>query len=212
MGENLMSLARSGGKYLKLFGDGKMVRSLPYLRRVAYLESHGTEYIDTGIIATSNDNISVTFKLVETRGMMFGSRAAFKSNAFYVYAVTNQFQIGWGDFDGQTYLYGLEAGVKTTIRNNGGLFELVKNGHVESSVNAGSYTFVQPVNFLLFTVNNNGVPRTDAVRMGIYEAIIGDRFLAYPVLDLSGRPAMYDEVSGQLFYNQGTGEFSWGEL
>ena len=33
-----------------------------------------------------------------------------------------------------------------------------------------------------------------------------------PVLDLSGRPAMYDEVSGQLFYNQGTGEFTWGEL
>lgn len=33
-----------------------------------------------------------------------------------------------------------------------------------------------------------------------------------PVLDLSGRPAMYDVVSGQLFYNQGTGEFTWGEL
>ena len=33
-----------------------------------------------------------------------------------------------------------------------------------------------------------------------------------PVLDLSGRPAMYDEVSGQFFYNQGTGEFTWGEL
>ena len=33
-----------------------------------------------------------------------------------------------------------------------------------------------------------------------------------PVLDISGRPAMYDEVSGNLFYNQGTGEFTWGEL
>lgn len=191
------------------WSDGK---KLQYLRRVAYLESHGTEYIDTGIIATSDDNISVTFELVETPGMMFGSRVAFKSNAFYVYAVASQFQIGWGNFDGQTYLSGLEVGVKTTIRNDGGLFELVKNGYVSSSIDAGSYTFVQPVNFLLFTVNNNGVPRNDAARMRIYEAIIYDRFLAYPVLDLSGRPAMYDEVSGQLFYNQGTGEFSWGEL
>ena len=31
-----------------------------------------------------------------------------------------------------------------------------------------------------------------------------------PVLDLSGRPAMYDEISGQFFYNQGTGEFIIG--
>ena len=38
------------------------------------------------------------------------------------------------------------------------------------------------------------------------------KFDYIPVLDLSGRPAMYDEVSGQLFYNQGTGEFTWGEL
>lgn len=41
----------------------------------------------------------------------------------------------------------------------------------------------------------------------------GKKLRSYiPVLDLSGRPAMYDEVSGQFFYNQGTGEFDWGEL
>ena len=27
-------------------------KALPYLRRVAYLESHGTEWLDTGIIPT----------------------------------------------------------------------------------------------------------------------------------------------------------------
>ena len=37
MGENLMSLARSGGKYLKLFGDGKMVKTLPYDAEVEWL-------------------------------------------------------------------------------------------------------------------------------------------------------------------------------
>ena len=35
-------------------------------------------------------------------------------------------------------------------------------------------------------------------------------FDAIPVIDLSVRPAMYDKVSGQLFYNQGTGEFTPG--
>ena len=39
MSANLMSLARSGGKFLKLFGDRKMMKQLPYYCEVEYLES-----------------------------------------------------------------------------------------------------------------------------------------------------------------------------
>jgi hypothetical protein len=31
-----------------------------------------------------------------------------------------------------------------------------------------------------------------------------------PVLDLNDTPCMYDKVSGELFYNKGTGEFLYG--
>ena len=47
MSANLMSLARSGGKFLKLFGDRKMMKPLPYDAEVEYLESTGTQFIDT---------------------------------------------------------------------------------------------------------------------------------------------------------------------
>ena len=33
-----------------------------------------------------------------------------------------------------------------------------------------------------------------------------------PCLDTNGTPCMYDTVSKQTFYNQGTGEFLYGEV
>ena len=41
MSANLMSLARSGGKFLKLFGDRKMVKTMPTAR----------DYVQDGLIA-----------------------------------------------------------------------------------------------------------------------------------------------------------------
>ena len=56
MSANLMSLACSGGKFLKLFGDRKMMKPLPYDAEVEYLESTGTQAIQTGYILFDNLN------------------------------------------------------------------------------------------------------------------------------------------------------------
>ena len=45
MSANLMSLARSGGKFLKLFGDRKMMKPLPYDVEVEYLQGDGVARI-----------------------------------------------------------------------------------------------------------------------------------------------------------------------
>ena len=45
MSANLMSLARSGGKFLKLFGDRKMMKLLPYDAEVEYLQGDGVARI-----------------------------------------------------------------------------------------------------------------------------------------------------------------------
>ena len=45
MSANLMSLARSGVKFLKLFGDRKMMKPLPYDAEVEYLQGDGVARI-----------------------------------------------------------------------------------------------------------------------------------------------------------------------
>ena len=67
MSENLMSLARSGGKFLKLFGDRKMMKRLPYDAEVEYLESTGTQWIDTEIIPKSDYGFEIKFMKLDMK-------------------------------------------------------------------------------------------------------------------------------------------------
>ena len=52
MSANLMSLASSGGKFLKLFGDRKMMKQLPYDAEVEWIDFNGGAGVDTGIVPT----------------------------------------------------------------------------------------------------------------------------------------------------------------
>lgn len=68
----------------------------------------------------------------------------------------------------------------------------------------------------MFARNAGGYVDNHFANCRIYNAKFYDNGMLkldlIPVLDISGRPAMFDEVSNTLFYNQGTGEFTYGEL
>ena len=201
MSANLMSLARSGGKFLKLFGDRKMMRTLPYLRRVGYLESHGSEWIDTGVLSSSELEFAVDF--VCNGGFVFGTYVS-----PYQFACDTD-GLGYWRIDG----YGaspsrnISKGMRHVIVLRNGPSTL--DGNVVLNINCTF--FDEGSRVLLFKADT----KSGLVGM-VYSCSIskkGKKLRSYiPVLDLSGRPAMYDEVSGQFFYNQGTGEFAWGEL
>lgn len=66
----------------------------------------------------------------------------------------------------------------------------------------------------LFASATPGYRRASACRMGQIE-FINDEIITgnlIPCLDNNNRPCMYDTVSKQTFYNQGTGEFLYGEV
>ena len=214
MSANLMSLARSGGKFLKLYGDRKMMRTLPYLRRVEYLESHGTQWIDTGFVASSETSIKCEFMLVVSNGSscLFGGRNTYNNRSFFVWPDVN----GNSRFDYSFNLADNALGPNIPL-NTRTIFEKIKNRNYVNSVETAANSvksFVCARTSYLFAGNDDGKTKFFS-RAKIYDAEIveGDNSIHFiPVLDLSGRPAMYDEVSGQFFYNQGTGEFTWGEL
>ena len=176
-------------------------KALPYLRRVAYLESNGLEWIDTGVLSSSELEVAVDF--VCNGGFVFGT---------YV----QPYQFGC-DADQQGYwrIDGYGANPSRNISKGVRHVIVLRNGPStldgDVVLNMNSSFFDKGSRLLLFKADT----QIGLIGM-IYSCSIsknGKKLRSYiPVLDLSGRPAMYDEVSGQFFYNQGMGEFTWGEL
>ena len=185
---------------------------LPYLRRVEYLESHGTEWIDTGIIPTKATSCKLDGQFRRV-------------NATQINGVFDNLH-GFLGFD-----IGIHAGkwfarrfgantLETTADTNRHVFEIISDESAFSidgtkynlKFDYGSFS----KSIYLFARNDIQPQTLFYCNLALYgfsarenDTLIQD---IIPVLDLSGRPAMYDDVSGQFFYNQGTGEFTWGEL
>ena len=208
MSANLMSLARSGGKFLKLYGDRKMVWSLPYLRRVAWLQNLGFQNIDTGIKSNEIDSfeIDVVVPNISSWGRVLGSYNS-TNTLFTPGNNPSSGQISLNSSLYSDFTFDFKNRHKYRFLKRDGLLIEWLDGEFVNSISADNKT---DYNYLcLFSGKTTTHPRIFGFRCYYNDVILCDLI---PVLDISGRPAMYDEVRGQFFYNQGSGEFTWGEL
>ena len=208
MSANLMSLARSGGKFMKLFGDRKMMKPLPYLRRVEWLQNLGFQRIDTGLKSHEIDSfeVDVVVQKLYAWGRILGSNSS--TTILITPGVSlSSGQISLNSSLYQPFIFDFEKRHKYRFLNRNGVLTEWLDGELKKSISADYKTNDNSV--VLFSGSTTTNPRIFGFRCYFDDVILRD-FI--PVLDLSGRPAMYDEVSGQLFYNQGTGEFTWGEI
>ena len=216
MSANLMSLARSGGKFLKLFGDRKMMKLLPYDAEVEYLESTGTQWVDTGVTMTHDlfDSAETTITVLPTGKQSY---------------THNFFGDGTSWYDGYTFGnledYRLQAsnGFKATqgpIKFSSILPKTLtvnKNGFAIDSevaqINKDSSRGTSGT-LILFGCRRNGVFFTTTPFAGrIYSAKMvsnGVSIFDFIPVRVGDVGYMYDRVSGQLFGNQGTGAFIIG--
>ena len=199
-------------------------KQLPYLRRVAYLESDGAQIIKFPVISKSNasfeldmqsDYFGIESPLVDTHQIRnfvsVGQKMKMRVWNLQEFSNYGSLSFLWNENWVNGYKVHLDGG-----------FHMIGIGYIDFQ--GGRHQAVmrvdrQDVLFHSFpTTWDSGLQEfkvygiTFKIRSLSY-AVAGEINVdAIPVLDLSGRPAMYDEVSGQFFYNQGTGEFTWGEL
>lgn len=213
MSTNLMSLASSGGKFLKLFGDRKMMKPLPYDAEVEYLESTGTQWIDTGIKRNRDDEFFVDFQFPnQTQSQEHSTVYGYEINSidrfmfrrfgtFGFYGYTNTGFLSIAPFDTERHRCFAQCGVGFSFD---GVFTINKYQNGDASSNM----FL----FACATSNDTYANAFGEVRIfSYYQKRNGDKIIdLIPVLDREMRPAMYDRVTGKLFYNKGTGEFLIG--
>ena len=172
-----------------------------------YIQSSGTQYIDTGRKLTQDSDIIIDFKLINNNksvGILGSRESAAKNNL----AMFRDGDLFVGDFsEYPKYRFKANSSFnRTKIRMN--KTGVLVNGILNTSW-SNVANFETPTNGLIFDVGNSNWTGNKAV-MQLYSYTDGNTQKLVPCLDTEGVPCMYDLVSQKPFYNAGTGSFTWG--
>lgn len=213
LGEKIINQICLGDKKIaKAFLGDKLVYQSDKPIFVEYIESTGTQWLDTGI-ATTSDNLGFTleampFELSDTYPM--GSRDSSNGRRFFAVSVRQSFfAFGWSTWStftsdnvvGQDYINTRATMSLNWLNNRKVTFNQYNADLVAPNDVANGR------NITLFGVNGQLLWKGR-----IYNAKIsdGDKIIAdlRPCIDTNGVACMYDTVSHKYFYNQGTGKFT----
>ena len=199
----------------------------PFYTEVEYLEASGTQYINTGLLSTANSKVDVVFGFTSMESGSANNCAIFggRSNTTYTVNTFTMFKLASAspqsfrfDYNGQrTVATASQLTWDTTSKYR---FQYTGSQQITTNVTTGesvsenlapgsSYTET-PIT--LFGVNTRGAVGQNMPGR-IYKCWYTDGTTTLdliPVLDWNMTPCMYDKVSGELFYNQGTGDFTAG--
>ena len=221
MSANLMSLAQSGGKFLKLYGDRKMMKPLPYDAEVEWIESTGAQYIDTGIYAVNNiivegSVIPVDYTTINESRIIIGTDYVGSGWTFVIRqpndVKNNRLQVMFGGWwtsnPNPNNDNSLDAGVVSTFRYDREGRSFAVNGTI---ANTGSPSDFSQHKILIGKNRNQGFGELPSLKTVHIKIHTGDN----PVRDfipvrVGTVGYMYDRVSGEIFGNAGTGAFIIG--
>ena len=177
---------------------------------VSFLQSSGTQYIDTGRKLTQDSDITIDFSIVGEiyrDAGIFGSRESALKNNLTLFQNKNPIVFS-GDFsEYQKHRFtAASSSERTKIQiNKAGVWvnDILKKSWSDVA------DFETPTNGLIFDVGNNNWSGNKAV-MRLYSYTDGDAQQLVPCLDANGVPCLYDLIGKTALYNQGAGSFTWG--
>ena len=175
-----------------------------------YIQSSGSQYIDTGRKLTQDSDITIDFRIVgeiNRDAGVFGSRESASKNNLTLFQNKSPYVFS-GDFsEYQKHRFTAASSLERTK------IQINKAGVWVNDILKTSWSdvadFETPTNGLIFDVGNNNWAGNKAI-MRLYSYTDGDAQRLVPCLDANGVPCMFDFVSQKSFYNVGTGSFTWG--
>ena len=188
---------------------------------VEYIQTSGSQYIDTGVKASASVGMSADFCFVDARTNQN------LAHAYEPYEKPYELMVlmlsGWGSPDGAVWFVCGYSAIQyfkksDTDRhvyhfNVDGQYTVEMDGIQYAKADPSQTTFPADArNLYLFARNS---PAVDGyARMKLYSCAIydGGRKIRdfKPCLDADGVPCLYDLIGKTALYNQGTGSFTWG--
>lgn len=217
--EYIMSQDESGIERYPTFTSRPYVGLPDGYTQLQYIESHGTEYIDTGFKPNQNTRVVADLQLVSNPNFcgIFGCRDSSGSSGSNMYSV---FQImNTSNFRSD---YGTNFGTETAVSNVFARMTFDKNKNVCSfgsvSTSNAEQTFSCSFPLTIFGVRTGTTETMDYLcSMRLYSFRIysssedGNDLLIrnfIPVKNPDGEYGLYDLVDGKFYSNAGTGAFT----
>ena len=189
--------------------------------QLEYLQSDGTQWINTEYILQSSDTVEIKAEYVRRGSLKYSAAYLCGSDITYQkgYSIAEDSERrGVREVFGDVTTYSdvrPGVGIKFIVVSSMSLLRVVI-GETITEKSKGTQTYT-PLDWplYLFTTNRNGTAFDGAFIGKIYYAKItngqGEMTLnCIPCLDTDGVPCMFDLVSRKSFYNIGTGSFTWG--
>ena len=203
-----------GDKRRRYMGGAK---GLPYDAEVEYLESTGTEFINSMVMPSSTLTTEVEFSVVE--GFSFGT-SSFMFGSYYSHAPMTTYSVALSSATKIRIPDGTGFSNSSSVPNMGTSKHLLSYRFgdatldgVNCSTLSGSIGETTPPIRLFGRLRDSGTGSTITGKLRIYSFKLIDNSVT--LLDLipvrKGTVGyMYDKVSKQLFGNGGTGSFTLG--
>jgi len=217
---NYFKTADSGQYHIQVSGNGinpkeKTVYLYDFQKyqQVEYIESTGTQYIDTGYIPNNDNKIYAVLKIKEqlnSTDYFFGSDYAW-NNGLNANISSDTLRLTFGDQVGYWSGYSEDTEHKMVLTSE----KLEVNNTVRNITPTQEY--VSESNLLLFTTNRNGVPFVDycsSIKLysfKIYENDVLERDFMPCYRKSDNAIGMYDIVNDKFYENEGTGTFLMGK-
>lgn len=192
--------------------------ALPYDAEIEYLESTGTQYIDTGIACASYDGVKAKLqangeRLGGNAYMFFGQGLTYSSNNFELFTATDNSRISFcltGNTDvaidyTKIFSVNVENKIATYTDESGQVIGVANRSQI------GDYTAA--FTMAIFAIQRYSyIKTTHNVRCFNFQIIQSSIVVMDLIPVRVGQTGyMYDKVSGQLFGNAGTGDFVLGQ-
>ena len=177
---------------------------------VEYIQSSGTQYIDTGRKLTQDSDITIDFMIVGEKNRnaaILGSREGAAKNNLAIFQQTspNEFICDFSEFQQHRF--------RTASSLNRIKIQMNKAGVWVNDILQKSWSnvanFKTPTNGLIFNIGNNNWTGNKAI-MRLYSYTDGNAQKLVPCLDADGVPCLYDLIGKTALYNQSAGSFTWG--
>lgn len=182
--------------------------------KLDYIESSGTQYINTGFTPKGNSRVVMDFEnmlIPADAAALFGARTDTEKNVFGMWFDTTAVQPQYGNV---TYNTKPIAVASYNVRQ---IYDLNKGVAAvgETSVTFNQLTFNSGCALTLLAMNTNGTVDERRASGKIYSAKVYDNGTLVrdfiPCKNASGTLGLWDNVNSVFYANAGTGTFSTGK-